>query len=185
MEIVMKKLEEILKLDVFRQKPKRSRRGKRRSGVTEMIRKPEQGKESGGVLKTRKGTGGVQKTTGPGPTLLLVCNLDYGVDDADIMELFNEDGLILKGTVHYDRHGKSLGTAELALRNHNDAMKVIEKFHGVRLDGRRLKIHLVKASPNVKRRAFKTLSKKRPLNRSVGRKELDSSPWESFVSKSL
>lgn len=120
-----------------------------------------------GIQRSRNGTGFIRKSKfkqetplkpPKKPTLVMVCNLDYGVDDDDIMELFNQDGVVEKGFVHYDRDGNSLGTAHLSFKYREEAFQIIEQFHGVRLDGRRLKLHLVQNTSNFKRTDVEDLS---------------------------
>lgn len=90
-------------------------------------------------------SGGRQSSGG---NKLIVNNLDFGVTDADMEELFSEFGNLKKASILYDRSGRSTGSAEIEFLRASDARQAKEQYHQVPLDGRAMSITIIGANDN-------------------------------------
>lgn len=76
-------------------------------------------------------------------TRILISNLEFGVTQEDIRELFCEFGRTKRVVINYDKSGRSLGTAEVTYDRRGDAMKAMQHYNGVPLDGKTMSIEIV------------------------------------------
>ncbi|KAI6670622.1 hypothetical protein NL676_005507 [Syzygium grande] len=82
-------------------------------------------------------------------TKLYVSNLDYGVTNEDIRELFSEIGDVKRYAVHYDKNGRSSGSAEVVYTRRSDAFAALKRYNNVLLDGKPMKIEIVGANADI------------------------------------
>ncbi|KAF9175483.1 hypothetical protein BGX21_010323 [Mortierella sp. AD011] len=80
----------------------------------------------------------------PDGSKMQVSNLDHRVTAEDLKLVFSSRvGPLKKCTLMYDQHGKSTGTALVHFTRVTDAELAMQKFNGVPLDGRDMKIELI------------------------------------------
>ncbi|XP_021895955.1 THO complex subunit 4C-like [Carica papaya] len=82
-------------------------------------------------------------------TKLYVSNLDRGVTNEDIRELFAEIGELKRYAVHYDKNGRPSGSAEVVYLRRSDAFLALKRYNNVLLDGKPMKIEIVGANSDV------------------------------------
>ncbi|XP_071702516.1 THO complex subunit 4D-like [Rutidosis leptorrhynchoides] len=74
---------------------------------------------------------------------LYVSNLDIGVTNEDIRELFSEIGELKRYAIHYDKSGRPNGTAEVMFTRRSDAFQALKRYNNVQLDGKPMRIEIV------------------------------------------
>jgi len=76
-------------------------------------------------------------------TKLYISNLD------DLKELFAEVGELKRCSIHYDRSGRSKGTAEVVFARKAEAVAAMKRYNTVQLDGKPMQIEVIGAIPST------------------------------------
>jgi len=84
---------------------------------------------------------------------IYIANLSYGVNDADLKELFQEYGEVTSANVIKDRDtGRSRGFAFVEMPNDSEALKAIKELNGAEYDGKEITVNTAK--PKTEKRDF-------------------------------
>ncbi|XP_010553890.1 PREDICTED: THO complex subunit 4D-like [Tarenaya hassleriana] len=82
-------------------------------------------------------------------TRLYITNLDRGVINEDIRELFAEMGELKRYAIHYDKFGQPSGSAEVVYIRRTDAFQALKKYNNVLLDGKPMRIEMADSNTEV------------------------------------
>jgi RNA recognition motif-containing protein len=90
---------------------------------------------------------------------IYIANLSYGVNDADLKELFQEYGEVSSAHVITDREsGRSRGFGFVEMPNEAESLKAIKELNGVEYDGKVVIVNAAKPKPE--KRDFKNNSRR-------------------------
>ncbi|XP_014283028.1 uncharacterized protein [Halyomorpha halys] len=84
-----------------------------------------------------------------GESKLFLYNLHSDVTNNDLKELFSALGTVKEVTVHYDRLGRSTGSADLVYEKRSNALRAIREYNEVPLDGLQMKIELLRSAEEL------------------------------------
>jgi len=70
-------------------------------------------------------------------------NLEYTVTEENLQEIFERIGYVKKAVVHYDKSGRSEGTAEVTFERKTDALTAVKRYDGVEIDGKPVRLTLL------------------------------------------
>ena len=83
---------------------------------------------------------------------MIIKNLDFAVTSKDVRELFSDHPndhrqkiRLIRVKIHTDKSGHSVGSAEIVFALKSDAIKAMQEYNGVTLDGRPMNIYLAES----------------------------------------
>jgi THO complex subunit 4 len=94
-------------------------------------------------------------------TKIRIDNLYYEVTPQDLQQLFVSVGPVVRVDLIYDKSGRPSGSATVVFQHAVDAVRAVEKYHGVPLDGQELSIMVIPTKgERVKNNVFDRLGKR-------------------------
>ncbi|KAJ8565009.1 hypothetical protein K7X08_001469 [Anisodus acutangulus] len=102
-----------------------------------------------GLLEDSLRAAGLSSSGLESGTKVYVSNLDVGVTNSDIRELFSEMGELIRYAIHYDKNGRPSGSAEVVFARRSDAYQALKRYNNVQLDGKPMKIEVVTPKPDI------------------------------------
>ncbi|XP_050209026.2 THO complex subunit 4A-like [Mercurialis annua] len=113
---------------------------------------------------------------------IYISNLHYAVSTTDIQLLFSDVGELRSQSIHYDRSGRSKGTAEVVFARRIDALAAIKKYNNLPLDGKPMVLELVggdlllhSTETGIMAEPVDTVFNR--LSRDGGREDIDARGW--------
>jgi len=84
-------------------------------------------------------------------TRVNISNLHYTVSEEDLRELFSAVGDVKYAKIRFDKSGRSEGEGFVILLRKADALSAIQRYNGVALDGKNMKISLAPSLDHQRR----------------------------------
>jgi len=75
-------------------------------------------------------------------TMVVIDNLKYDVLEDDLRDLMEPIGPVESIKISYDSSGRSLGKAGVVFRSKYDAEQAVKEYHGVDIDGQKMKVEI-------------------------------------------
>ncbi|KXS18160.1 RNA-binding domain-containing protein [Gonapodya prolifera JEL478] len=82
----------------------------------------------------------VQKQVAAQGSKIEVRNLDFQVNESDLREIFDQISPVKSVALQFDKHGRSVGIAEITFHNAESGARAVQKFNNVPLDHKPMKI---------------------------------------------